>query len=126
MKNITHPNRGKMLVHGKGLGEVTAKKIEDRAVEIATTEGRAAPTPNDRDRAWAELTGITLPAVGPDDVASEDSLTRDPSDPPAHHGRQTPNFDGLDEEKATERLVTEGVEEAQHDQMLAARAKRPL
>jgi hypothetical protein len=31
--------------------------------------------------------------------------------------------EGLDEEKAVERLALEGVEEAQHEQMLAARRR---
>ena len=126
MKNITNPNHGKMLVHEKGLGEATAEQVEARAAEIAATEGRSAPNAEDRDRARAELDGSTLPPAGADDPVGENSLSRDPSDPPAQHGRQKANRDGIDEEKATERLVTEGVEEAQHDQMVAARHKRPL
>lgn len=124
MKNITKPNRGKMLVHEKGVGEVSAAQVETRAAEIAATEGRDSPTDDDRARARAELNGLTLPPTSVDDLSSDNSLTRDPSDPPSNHGHQVPNHEGADEEKAMERLVTEGVEEAQHDQMFAARRKR--
>jgi hypothetical protein len=72
------------------------------------------------------VSGSTLPVAGPDDVSSMDSLSRDPSDPLSQRGRQVPNYEGPDEEKAAERLVAEGVEEAQHDQMFAARRKRSL
>jgi hypothetical protein len=38
-------------------------------------------------------------------------------------GRQVLNREPDDESSATERLASEGVEEAQHDQMLAARER---
>lgn len=126
MKNITDPRSGKILLHDTGLGEPTDDAIMSRAREIAAIEGRAEPTKEDVERGRAELRGTTLPVTGPDDVSSMESLTRDPSEPLAQRGRQVPNYDGPDEEVATERLVTEGVEEAQHDQMVAARRKKPL
>jgi hypothetical protein len=126
MRNITDPTTGKILFHAEGLGETTVEAIVTRARELADIEGRAEPTKDDFARARAELSGTTLPVDGPDDVESMDSLSRDPSDPLAQRGKQIPNYDGTDEEKAAERLVTEGVEEAQHDQMFAARRKKPL
>jgi hypothetical protein len=126
MRNITDPTTGKILLHDEGLGEATVEAVTARAREIADIEGRDEPSTDDIARARAELRGTTLPVTGPDDVASMDSLTRDPSDPPAQRGRQVPNYDGPDEEKAAERLVAEGVEEAQHDQMFAARRKKSL
>jgi hypothetical protein len=126
MKNITDPRSGKILLHASGLGEPTEDNIRARAKEIAEIEGRAAPTKEDLERARAELRGTTVPVGGPDDVSSTQSLSRDPSDPLAQRGRQVPNHEGTDEEVATERLVSEGVEEAQHDQMFAARRKKSL
>jgi len=57
-----------------------------------------------------------------------DSLSRDPSDPAVSRGEQAPNVEEPDddEQEAPERLTAEGVEEAGHDQMLAARRKRNL
>jgi hypothetical protein len=124
MKNIANPTAGKILVHDKGLGGVTEEQVEKRARELAIIDNREGPSAVDRVRARAELTGKTLPPTSGEELSSNDSLSRDPSDPPAQRGRQVPNFEGLDEEKATERLVSEGVEEAQHEQMLAARQKR--
>ena len=125
MKNIHEPTTGKILFHENGLGEMTEGEIADRALELAVIAGRAAPNRDDFDRARAELRGKTLPPVSDTDEASMDSLSRDPSDPPANHGHQTPNYEGPDEKSALERLVNEGVEEAQHDQMLAARRRPP-
>ncbi|MEO6569565.1 MAG: hypothetical protein ABIO94_12440 [Opitutaceae bacterium] len=123
MKNINDPTSGKILIHENGLGEMTEREIAERALELAVIDGRAAATKEDLDRARAELRGKTLPPTSNSDASSMDSLSRDPSDPPANRGRQMPNYEGPDEEVAIERLVTEGVEEAQHDQMLAARRK---
>jgi hypothetical protein len=123
MKNSNDPTNGKILVHDAGLGEATKREVDERAREIALIEDREMPTKEDYDRARAELRGRTIPPTSDTDASSMDSLSRDPSDPPAHRGRQMPNFEGADEETALEQLVNEGVEEAQHDQMVAARRK---
>jgi hypothetical protein len=124
MKNIANPTAGKILVHDKGLGGPSEEQVEKRARELALIENRAVPSKVDRARALAELRGTTLPATSAEDLSNNDSLSRDPSDPPANRGHQVPNREGFDEQKAIERLVTEGVEEAQHDQMVAARHKK--
>jgi hypothetical protein len=123
MKNISDPTSGKILIHQTGRGEMTEAEIAERAAELAMIEGRAAATKEDYDRARAELRGKMIPPTSDTEASSMDSLSRDPSDPPANHGRQTPNLEGSDEEVAVERLVAEGVEEAQHEQMLAARRR---
>ena len=41
--------------------------------------------------------------------------------PLADRGRQVPEYGGEDEKTALERLALEGVEEAQHDQMVQSR-----
>ena len=102
------------------------KTIEKRAGEIAVIEGRPSATKEDRAQARAELNGSTLPPAGIDDASTSESLSRDPAIPRRSAGTRSPNYEGPDEEKATERLVTEGVEEAQHDQMFAARRKKAL
>jgi hypothetical protein len=49
------------------------------------------------------------------------SMSRDPSDPAVDRGRQAPEHTADDEETALQRLTLEGVEEAQHEQMVEAR-----
>lgn len=117
--------RRKFLVHGQGTGELTDDMVETRAREIAVIHGRSAERVSEEDRAeaWAELQGERLPDTTDSDGESAGALTRDPSEPVSVPGRQVPNLEPEDESGAIERLATEGVEEAQHDQMLAARER---
>lgn len=119
-----HSNTGKILIHDQGVGPADGGDVERRARELALIEGRSVANDDDRIQAERELSGDALPPLGDEGDSTMDSLSRDPSDPPVHRGRQVPDRDGVDEEQNTERLVTEGVEEAQHDQMLAARRRR--
>lgn len=119
--NIKQPTRGKILLHGLGSGSIAGSDVERRAEEIASINGHGSITNSDRDEARAELDGGMIPATTGDDVEGVAGLIRDPSEPPSVRGHQTPNREGPDGQKAVERLVAEGVEEAEHDQMLAAR-----
>lgn len=116
--NSPRPSRGKILVRSNGTGGINENDVERRANELASIRGRS-PDAVDLNRARRELAGDQLPSTTDDAPAI--ALTRDPSDPPSDTGRQTPDLEGPDEAEATERLVEEGIEEAQHDQMLEAR-----
>jgi hypothetical protein len=107
-KKLSNP---KMEIRGAGVGLVSAEDIERRARELALIENRAGAEFLDRD----------LPAGVNEDAESMQSLSRDPSDPPADRGRQVPEYGAEDEKAALERLALEGVEEAQHDQMVESR-----
>lgn len=117
--------RRKFLVHGQGTGELTDDMVEARAREIALIHGRSGERVSEEDRAeaWAELQGERLPDDSDSDGESAGALTRDPSEPVSVPGRHVPNLEPEDESGAIERLASEGVEEAQHDQMLAARQR---
>lgn len=121
----TNPNqpRGRIILHGDGVGDLTLDDIEKRAQEIALIQGRSPErvTEDDREQAWAELQNRQLPPSSEDDGESRGAITRDPSEPVAIPGRQIQNQEGEGDPAAIERLAYEGVEEAQHDQMLAAR-----
>jgi hypothetical protein len=121
--NINDPTTGRLFVHGHGTGSISRTDIERRARELADIDGRsgAAITDDDVARARAELMGASLPATNVEDDAATVGLTRDPSEPPSDSGHEAVLREGPDEEKAVERLALEGVDEAQHDQMLAAR-----
>jgi hypothetical protein len=112
----------KVELHGDGVGTVTRADVERRAKEIANIENRSRITPEDRERARADLSERNLPAAINEDADTMQSMSRDPSDPITDRGRQAPEYMDADEKTALEHLALEGVEEAQHDQMTAARA----
>ncbi len=121
--NTQNENKGKVLLHGMAAGGITASDVERRAREIAAIDGRAGgePTLEDRQAAVAELSGQTVHPTLNDDGVSVGAMTRDPSDIPAIFNNQPTPGQDIDEQEAVERLTLEGVEEAQHDQMVAAR-----
>jgi len=117
-------NSGKTLLHGAEAGEITLGMIERRAQEIALIEGRDTISDEDRRLALQELQGRELPDTTADDSPTIAlSLNRDPSDPISVPGHQTPIYNEADDD-INERLAIEGIEEAQHDQMLAARRRK--
>lgn len=123
MERFRPPHR--ILVHGAGTGDLTDEDVERRARELAVIRGGSEErvTEDDRAAAWAELRGEPMPASSVDDSESRGAVTRDPSEPMADTGRQVADQEGDDDEVAPERLAIEGVEEAQHDQMLASRRR---
>ncbi len=124
MKTTHSLSVGKILNHAKGLGLTDETDLEQRASEVARIEGRRTVSGEHRRQAEREFNGEDLPRVGEDDAESTSSLSRDPSDPASNLGRQVPNRESEDEQFAAERLVAEGVDEAERDLMLAARRKK--
>ncbi|MDF3057495.1 MAG: hypothetical protein K0R17_1710 [Rariglobus sp.] len=117
---------GRILRHGKRAAEVTDEAIAIRARELAIIDGRSAEevTEEDLARSRAELRGEHLPDTTLEDAVATAALTRDPSEPASHTGVQAPEQNEPEDQEVMERLVLEGVEEAQHDQMLADRHRR--
>lgn len=111
----------KLEIHGKGVGGFSQADVERRAVELALIDNRTEATEEDRTAALAELRDRHLPDAVNEDAESMQSMSRDPSDPLVDRGRQVPEYGGDDEKTVLERLALEGVEEAQHEQMLEAR-----
>lgn len=122
---MTRPPQSKLILHGQGTGDLTDDEVEKRAGEIATIRSGSADriSENDRQEAWAELQGELLPATTDTNGESLGALSRDPSESVAISGRHISNHEGENDSSARELLATEGVEEAQHDQMLAARQR---
>jgi hypothetical protein len=124
--NISNdPTSGRMLVHGRGAGSIGKDDILRRARELADIDGRSGADPTEEHiaRARAELMGLSLPATTVEDEEATGALSRDPSEPLSISGHESELREGPDEEKAVERLALEGVEEAQHEQMLASRRR---
>lgn len=123
MSSTHKPSQGRAEIHGRDSGEITDEMIDKRAREIAQINGRSPDEifSEDRNSAREELMDQRLPATTEDDGKSIGELSRDPSNPPAFYGTTAPTNGGDDEKQSLERIVLEGVEEAQHDQMLQAR-----
>jgi hypothetical protein len=121
MPKSSRANAPKIEVRGEGVSGFSRDDIERRARELALIAGRSDPNEDDRSRAIAELRDRHLPDAVNEDAESSRSLSRDPSDPLVDRGRQAPEYGGDDEKTALENLALEGVEEAQHEQMLESR-----
>ncbi len=122
MNDRSHSPHGKITVHGNGLGVPSPELVEKRAREIAMIDERDPEefTDGDWEQAKNELTGVEGSHVPEaDSEVAEELTSRD--EIPGASGHQTPNnsFDG--DENVGEELVTDGIEEAAHDQMVEAR-----
>lgn len=94
------------------------RAIRDGVAKAVRREGMPEVTTG------ADLMPEPIPPLSTEDQTAEGSLSRDPSDPAVDRGHQAPTFEGDDENDVGERLVTEGVEEADSDQRHAAHRLR--
>lgn len=122
LRKIPQSKAPKIELHGKPVAGFTNGDIERRAKEIAEIENRLHVNDEDRARARDEFMKRDLPPTLNEDAETMQSLSRDPSDPLTDRGHQVPDYIQDDEDTSLQRLALEGVEEAQHDQMTAARA----
>ncbi|HEY8932527.1 MAG TPA: hypothetical protein VIM44_04355 [Rariglobus sp.] len=124
--DLPPPEPGRILRHGHRADQITEDAIDQRARELAQIAGRSPDTitDEDRQRAHTELSGETLPETTLTDADGTTALTRDPSEPPSDTGLHVQQQNEPETQQIAERLVLEGVEEAQHDQMLAAARER--
>jgi len=113
---------GALTENSAGLGTVTRKMVRERAVELAVINGRSAldVSKSDLDQAKRELTGE--PDADPKEAVLESTLESERWDPlPGSTGHKVPAGSSEDEDDEgrsdNERLVAEGIEGAEHDQM---------
>jgi hypothetical protein len=114
--------KGKVMINSAGIGTVTRKMVRKRAAELARLAGRSAREVSESDLATArrELTGE--PELDPKQAALEavpESKRWDPVPGSQGHKVQvSPGEDDDDEGRSdNEKLVEEGIEEAELDQM---------
>ena len=120
----TNPlTKGVVSENFKGVGTVTDEMVEKRAVELALINGRLAKDVSETDYAQAkrELTGES--DIEPQEEALNNLPETEPGDPlPDSFGRKIPNSIEDDEDaegrSIGEQLVSGGLNEAEHDQML--------
>jgi hypothetical protein len=117
------PSSGKIELHGNGMGVPSPEDIERRAREIAMIDERNPDEFTDADwnQARRELLG-DLATQPPEEDEKNINLKEEWEVTPDNRGRRVPR-PGVDEEEETlgEHLVSDGREEAAHDQMLEAR-----
>ncbi len=117
-----------MTNNSAGLGTVTRKMVRERAVELAMINGRAAPeaSKSDWEQAKRELTGEL--EQDPKEAALDSAPESERWDPVAGStGHKVPAAPSADEDEEgrsdNERLVDEGLAEAEHDQRNQASRK---
>jgi hypothetical protein len=112
---------GRFTHHGHGLGTVTQEMVEARAKELAQLNGRTSDNvlDFDREQAYRELTGKErlVPEEGPAEQLPEEARWEEV---PTSSGQRVEAVPAPDEQIFSQELVEEGVEEAEHDQMVAA------
>lgn len=118
------PSHGWLSEAGAGFGDYSGEAVERRARELAVIAGRQGgrPTENDREDARRELRGETEAAR--DEAAGEAtelSRSHDPSEAVISTGKESPSRVEPDDDATADRLAREGVDEAQHELMFAAR-----
>jgi Protein of unknown function (DUF2934) len=113
------PTPAKIIQHSQGLGVPSTEMVRQRALELARIDGRSEYHERDWHEAKRELHGghETLANDGADEmttmVSGHDMVSSD-----VGHRVETFGPDGAD--SMGEELIAEGMEEAVHDQMLAA------
>jgi Protein of unknown function (DUF2934) len=122
-------NESALIINSTGVGTVTHKMVRERAVELAVIDGRTEQevSKSDWEQAKRELTGGS--DMDPKEALLEtapESERWDPVPGSTGHIMTVPSVDGEDDEGRgfTERLVEEGMLEAEHDQMLQAAKKQ--
>ena len=126
----TNPlKKGALTENSTGIGTVTEKMVRERAVELAIINGRAAHevSKSDCEQAKRELTGES--DIDPKSAVLEAAPESERWDPlPGSTGRKVPAAASEDEDEEgrsdNEKLVEEGIEGAEHDQMRQASRKR--
>jgi hypothetical protein len=112
---------GRFTDHAHGLGTVTKDMVHKRAGEIALINGRSKHNILDSDwqQAYRELTGQE--GLNPTPTAAEE-LTEDKRWAPTVESelQRAPTVPAPDEQTFAEKLVEEGIEEAEHEQMTEA------
>jgi hypothetical protein len=121
--------KGALTENSAGIGTVTDKMVQKRAIELAIINGRAAHevSKSDWEQAKRELTGE--PDIDSKSAALEAAPESERWDPlPGSTGHKVPVAASEDEDEEgrsdNEKLVEEGIEGAEHDQMRQASRRR--
>jgi len=118
----TRPVVGKILEHTEGMGVPSADTIRRRARELALIDGRTESNEEDFHRAFQELHG-----GHPEDESETAALSFSEREMMATTlGSQIARSSLEGDDSVGAELVAEGMDEAAHDSMLAARREIDL
>ena len=122
MNDYPREGLGKISVHGNGVGVASPEAVEKRAREIAMIDERDPNEFTDADwnQAREELMGVEH-ASAPEETEQNAKVTEEWNVVPSSTGHRAPRPGVEEDETLGEQLVTDGLEEAAHDQMLEAR-----
>jgi hypothetical protein len=122
MNDFSREGSGKISVHGNGVGVPSPEAVEKRAREIAMIDERDPNEFTDADwnQARKELMSVEHVAA-PEETEQNAELTEEWNVFPGSIGHRAPRPGAEEDETVGEQLVTGGLEEAAHDQMLEAR-----
>ena len=114
------PTPAKIIQHSQGLGAPSADTVRQRARELAVIDGRAEFNEGDWVQAKQELHGghesnDTNGEMEMASMVSEHDMVA------GSLGRHVENVGLDDQNNMAEELIAEGMDEAVHEQMLAAR-----
>ena len=118
-----HPQSAKIMQHAEGLGAPNADQVRRRAEELALLNGHREFTEEDWRAAKRELHGGHGHTNSQDEaemvalVSERDMIVTD-------LGHHVENIGMEDADNVVEELIAEGMDEAVHEQMLAARRER--
>ena len=109
-------------MHGNGVGVPSPEAVEKRAREIAMIDERDPNEFTDADwnQARRELMGVEHTSA-PEETEQNAKVTEEWNVVPSSTGHRAPRPGVEEDETLGEQLVTDGLEEAAHDQMLEAR-----
>jgi len=111
---------GRMEIGGVGAGEFSAATIEQRARELAHTEGRDEVSEADRARALEELSGPAPELGAPEAVIPEIEQLVAWDGAADSSGHRVEPVGLPDETSIGEQLVQEGLDEADHQRRVSA------
>jgi len=116
--NTSRPPYAKIVVHSNGMGVPSPEMVRQRALELARIDGRTQYGEQDWHRAKQELHGGHPYSWDDEEDRMQESISeRDMT--ATDSGHHTENLRG-GEDNMVEELVSEGMDEAVHDQMLEA------
>lgn len=120
MSEESHPAHVRISNHGNGVGAPSPGNVEKRAREIALIAERDPDefTDADWEEARRELLG-EAENTAPEETKENAEVVEEWNVVASSQGHRAPRAE--DAENVGEQLVTDGIEEAAHDQMLQAR-----